>query len=136
MQSEDQQRLVIQLLRQHQQQQQQSSKHKKHHGNQGPPTPPTIHAVRFRLPREPNAEQGGGIKAKLLPSGLRGNKNKDKASTGSRGREGILSHFRWPRSRSADRVTAMSRDTKQPEVKKPEAETSKRRTWFFSETSV
>ena len=129
MQSEDQQRLVIQLLRQHEQQQ------KPQHGGrkqqqQAPPTPPMIHAVRFRLPKESNTEQGG-LKAKLLPSSLRGSKNKEKSSTGSRGREGILSHFRWPRSRSAER--AISRD-KNPEVK-PE-ETNKRRTWFFTETSV
>ena len=134
MQSGDQQRLVIQLLRQHEQ----HSKQQKQHGNQkqqgqGPPTPPTIHAVRFRLPKESNTEQQGGLKAKLLPSSLRGNKSKEKSSTGTRGREGILSHFRWPRSRSADRLTTTSRD-KQPEVK-PE-ETNKRRTWFFTETSV
>ena len=132
MQSEDQQRLVIQLLRQHEQHSKQQ-KHQKQHG-QGPPTPPTIHAVRFRLPKESNAEQQGGLKAKLLPSSLRGNKSKEKSVTGTRGREGILSHFRWPRSRSADRVTTSSRD-KQPEVK-PEEETNKRRTWFFTETSV
>ena len=132
MQSEDQQCLVIQLLRQHEQQQQQQHGGRKQPQQQAPPTPPTIHAVRFRLPKESNTEQGG-IKAKLLPSrsSLRGSKHKEKSSTGSRGREGILSHFRWPRSRSAERAT--SRD-KNPEVKAEE--TNKRRTWFFTETSV
>ncbi len=136
--SEDQQRLVLQLLQQHEQYGAQQKQPQEGSSGRAPPTPPMIHAVRFRVPKEPANEQPTSSKPKsklLIGWGSKKDKDaKEKAGTGARGREGLLSHFRWPRSRSADRLMTSSLE-RSPAVK-PEVKQAKRRTWFFSETSV
>ena len=113
---------------------------------EAPPTPPMIHAVRFRLPEEPSISGSsssiGGSTSKLYkpkqPS-WRGRRKREPSSDTEAGRVNTnrpikekKKLFRWPRSRSVDRFNVDKKLL-------PQAETdvgSKRRTWFFSETSV
>ncbi len=139
---------------------------------EAPPTPPMIHAIRFRLPEEPSIGGSSGsiggstsgsiggttsgslggttsgsiggstsklYKPKLLSS-FRGRRRREPSSdteadhrvNTNRPIKEKKKIFRWPRSRSVDRFNVDKKLLAQAESDVG----SKRRTWFFSETSV